>query len=278
MLGKWRLLRRVVLAVIVMMAAAEACSRLDDWIFLDVPFCANPDREHDLTVHDEHGLHGRPNGHFRKWHLNAFGFRGPQIEERPAPGSTRILILGASETFGLYESANKEYPAQLAEDLRREGPRVEVINAAMAGISVKSMLPYWEKWAARVHPQIVLIYPAPMFYLDDEPPRPPRGDAPDEASGLTSRSRFAGRIWDTLRRAEWLRWVRREWLLWRDRDRQDPDWVFRVVPQDRLEQFRDDLLALVLAIQAKGAEPILITHAIRAASPARPEDQDDLRR
>ena len=228
MLGKWRLLRRVVLAVIVMMAAAEACSRLDDWIFLDVPFCANPDREHDLTVHDEHGVHGRPNGHFRKWHLNAFGFRGPQIEERPAPGSMRILILGASETFGLYESANQEYPAQLAEDLRREDRRVEVINAAMAGISVKSMLPYWENWAARVQPQIVLIYPAPMFYLDDEPPQPPRGDTADQAPGLTRAAVSRGGSGIPCVATEWLRSVRREWLLWRDRDRQDPDWVFRV--------------------------------------------------
>jgi len=272
MLKIWPRLPRWAVVVVVFLVAAEAVSRLDDWMFFGISFLANPDRARDLTVRDEKGIHGRPNGQFRKWQLNAFGFRGPEISERPAPDTLRILILGASETFGLHESENKEYPAQLAEKLRLINPHIEVINAAMAGISVKSMLPYWEKWGSRFQPRLVLIYPSPIFYLDDEPPKPPRLDAPTEGPGLTSQSRFAGRVWETLRRTEWVRWVRLEFILWREKQRQGPEWVFRSVPQERLDLFRDDLAALVGAIRARGAEPILVTHAIRSASPPRPED------
>src|SRR5206468_4128794 len=151
---------------------------------------------------------------------------------------------------GLHESANKEYAAQLAEKLRRLNPHTEVINAAMAGISVKSMLPYWEKWASRLQPRVVLIYPSPIFYLDDEPPAPPRLDVPEEAPGLISRLRFAQRVYETLRRTEWVRWVRQEWVLWRAKQRNGPDGVFRSVPRDRLDLFSNDLAALVVAIRA----------------------------
>src|SRR5262245_16320664 len=108
-----RQIARWTLAGVLFLLAAEAASRLDDWLAYGTPVLANPDRGMDLTVQDEHGLHGRPLGRFKKWALNEAGFRGPEITETPAPGVTRIALLGASETFGLYESPGKEYPSQL---------------------------------------------------------------------------------------------------------------------------------------------------------------------
>ncbi len=269
---------RVLLAGLIFLVSGEVASRLDDWLFFKTPLLANPDREHDLTVIDEDGVHGRPGGQFRKWRLNQFGFRGSEISLTPKPDQTRLMILGASETFGLYESENNEYPAQLARLLGEEsGDQVEVINAAMAGISVRSMLPYWRKWLARFHPDLVLIYPSPLFYLDEEPPAPPSEDASQEAPGLLSRSRFAGRLIDTLRRTEWIRRLRLEVMLHLSQRGRSEDWLFRDPPRDRLEQLTSDLTDLSKAIKASGARPILVTHAIRAGSPPRSEDLLDLK-
>ena len=150
---------------------AEGVARLDDWLQYDVPLNANPDRERDLTIVDDHGIHGRPHGRYRKWELNSFGFRGPEITEQPSNGTTRVMIIGASETFGLYESPGKEYPRQLAEILKASGQGCfEIVNAAMAGITLPTMKGYWNSWASRFGAQVVLIYPSPIFYLDEKAP------------------------------------------------------------------------------------------------------------
>src|SRR5262245_22624560 len=101
--ARWRVrFARWGMAAVILLVTAELASRLDDWLSFDTPFLANPDRERDLTVQDQDGLHGRPNGRFRKWQLNEFGFRGDGV--RSTNPEIRLMILGASETFGLYES------------------------------------------------------------------------------------------------------------------------------------------------------------------------------
>ena len=271
--GRW------LLAALLFLGAAEATCRLDDYLFFGIPLLATPNRDIDLTLRDEHGLHGRPNGQYRKWRLNEEGFRGPSLADSSAPGHVRVMILGASETFGLYESDQHEYPAQLGRLLRDGlGEQVEVINAAMAGMSLKSMLPYWERWASRYHPQVVLIYPSPLFYLDDEPPGAQSPEVPTEPTpGWIERSRFAERLRDTMRQSALIRWVRLEILLLLNRRQQREADVFHEVPQDRLNLFRTDLAALVDAIQKQGAKPILITHACKASSPLNEEDLPDLK-
>lgn len=264
-------------ALSVAFAGGEAAARLDDWMHQGVPLLASPDHAHDLTVRDEFGVHGRPGGRFKKWRLNAFGFRGAEITEEPAPGRTRLLVLGASETFGLHESEGKEYPAQLAERFAARGrPDVEVVNGAIAGVTVWSLKPYWEQWASRVRPRLVLIYPSTQLYLDDDPPGPPHGDAaPSE--GPAVRSRFLQRLEDVARQSDLLRELRLQYQTRCVLRGKGDDYFFRGAPQDRLDGFAADLAALVDSIRAHGAEPILVTHALRAASPPRPEDAGDLR-
>jgi hypothetical protein len=55
-----------------------------------------------------------------------------------------------------------------------------------------------------------------------------------------------------------------------------PDWQFNGVPARRLDALGADLRYLVNRIRGNGAVPVLITHAIRAANPPRPEDFNDL--
>lgn len=137
MANRWRQALRWAAVLLLVGVGAEAAARLDDWIHDATPLLASPSRDRDLVVAESWGYRGRPHGAFRKWWLNAFGFRGPEIAQQPPSYHIRILILGASETFGLYESPDHEYPARLRARLA-SSPEIEVVNAAMAGISVKS--------------------------------------------------------------------------------------------------------------------------------------------
>jgi lysophospholipase L1-like esterase len=256
---------------IALVLGGEVASRLDDAMRLDVPFWASPTRDHDLVEAQTWGVHGRPHGRYRKWKLNKFGFRAPPMQMEPDPNRPRLFILGASETFGLYEDADREYPAVLAQHLHA---KYEVVNAAMAGITLKRMVPYWEHWAGNFRAQQVLIYPSPMFYLDDKPPGlPSLVRQPEEP---VFRPRLVERIRDTYHvLPDWLRAWREEWVLRRNASGQEP---FLSVPPDRLEQFGADLDALIDRVQQGGAEVVLMTHASSPAQPPEPQDETFIRR
>jgi hypothetical protein len=70
------------------------------------------------------------------------------------------------------------------------------------------------------------------------------------------------------------RW-REDWVIRQQAAGKGEDWFFRTVPQDRLNQFIDDVRQLVAAIRADGARPILLTHANRSAAEPTAGDLDD---
>ena len=177
--GQW------ILTFLTVVASAELTARVEDYLRLGVPLTALPNRERDLVLHDAIGIRGRPNGVYKKWHLNSFGFRGPEVLRAPAPGCTRILVLGASETFGFYESDRKEYPAQLEATLDRHGC-YEVLNAAVAGLTVRGLERLWTGWGSQFGARVVVVYPTPGFYLANSPPDypgPPPASAPRPRAG-----------------------------------------------------------------------------------------------
>ena len=73
---------------LVAVAALELTSRLEDRIRFGTPVRSNFTDQSDLIVNDRDGMHGRPNARFRKFILNNHGFRGPDITERPTPGTS----------------------------------------------------------------------------------------------------------------------------------------------------------------------------------------------
>src|SRR5579863_4890133 len=99
------------------LAAAEVTVRVDQWLRWGTPLLSVPDKS-ALEIQDSLGTRGRPGGQFQKWHLNRYGFRNADMTFAPQPGCTRIALLGASETFGYYESEGKEFPTQLQDSLR----------------------------------------------------------------------------------------------------------------------------------------------------------------
>ncbi|MCC6124163.1 MAG: hypothetical protein IT426_04330 [Pirellulales bacterium] len=263
----------------IIVVAAETGTRLEDWLYFGEDFWANPTFDGNMLVRDTNGGHGKPHGRYKRWKLNSFGFRGPEIERDPAPDTTRILVLGASETFGVDESDNKEFPAQLGTLLRGEG-KFEVVNGALPGMGISGMVSYWENWASKFRPAAVVIYPNALFYLCDPPPKRPHAVSLSTAPGPTGnppQSRFIAQFRDTLNLPGWLK----EWRLERkiaDRRADKPaEWHFRSVPQERLEMFASDLELLTASIRRAGAEPILSTQAIRADTFESPANRADLR-
>src|SRR6185295_777242 len=63
-------------------------------------------------------------------HVNRFGLRGPEISAAPAPGVTRVLVLGDSVVFGHGLAAEDAMPAVLQQ--RLDGG-FEVLNAGVSG-------------------------------------------------------------------------------------------------------------------------------------------------
>jgi hypothetical protein len=246
--------------VLVIGMTGEVTARIEDYIRRGVPILHTPDRTLDLVLHDELGIRGRPNGRFGRWQLNSAGFRGPEIARRPMTGCSRVLVLGASESFGLYESEGKEYPAQLAARLRGAGC-YEVVNASLFGLTLPGITRMWQSWARQFGSRTVIVYPTPAFYLAERPPGPP-GQPPAHITGPPWWTpRLLGRAEDLIDYPAFIqrrRVAREAAALEAEHDR---GWFFETVPADRVAQFARDLESLVSAIQAAGASPTLVTHA-----------------
>lgn len=257
----------------VALLAAEAAARLDDFMFADVPIAANPDREFDLTQIEAWGARGKPYGHYRKWTLNSFGFLGPEMAA--APTRRRVMVLGASETFGLFESAGQNYPAQLQHELAQRGrSEFEIVNAALPGMALPSISAYWEGWAIRFQPELVLIYPSSHFYLSTEVPKPQAlQSAPRQPTPPRLQSRFAERIKDLVKQLPALRAIRSWFVVSQALAGRGPDYLFTTNPDPgRLAAFEHDLEALADAVARSGAIPVLITHAFQTPSPPAAQD------
>jgi hypothetical protein len=241
---------------------AEAGARLDDWVFDRIPIFANPTKD-DLITQDQFGRHGRPNARFRKWHLNNFGFRGPDVNPPRTTGCRRILILGASETFGLYESPDSEYPALLRKG---NSSCVEIVNTAVVGMGLGAMKDYWQRLLKSFGPDLVLIYPSPLFYLSDDPAPQTRSaaardPAPEPAHPFTLR--LVDRLHNVLHKPDFLQIRIDKRSVAAQLAGKPPGWLYASVPADRLDAFQKDLDSLVSTIIADGKPVALITHAIR---------------
>lgn len=246
--------------------AAELISRFDDWLHGNVPFFSTPDRERDLTIVEDNIIRGRPRGSFRKWKLDNYGFRGPDISIIPEAEITRVMILGASEMFGLYESPGKEVAAQL-QQMTSSNKKFEIINGSIAAVSLKRLTDYWNHWTYQFKPHYVLIYPAPMFYLDQEVPGRKEIGPPQETNFI-QRSRFINRLIDIYHRMPaFIKAWREEWTIRSLTKGKDESWFFKTVPEDRVQAFSLDLEELIEAIKVKGTTPVLMTHGSKGKDP-----------
>jgi hypothetical protein len=264
---------KVVGALVLMVLAGEVAARIDDLMREGTPLLAAPDHLRDLTARDSTGTHGRPGGRFQRWTLNQFGFRGPEMAQVPAGGCPRVMVLGASESFGYYERTGYEYPARLAEDLRPYGC-FEVVNAALFGLTMANLVQLYVHYGATFHPAVVFVYPSPGFYLaDDAPSYPQLPGTPIALDRRWWRPRVIGRLFDRLSFPRFLQRRRLEGMIASRRAEHGPEWLWSSVPGERVELFGRHLDSLVSAIEASGAKPILATQATRFANPPAPDDE-----
>jgi hypothetical protein len=278
---RWATLCWAFLILFVCLLGGEVAARLDDALFNAVSFFSNPSDD-DLTTRDWFGRHGRPHGQFGKWKLNTLGFRGPEISLERTPGCARIVIMGASETFGYLESPGHEYPNLLAEKLALRGC-VEVVNAAVVGMGLGSMKPYWIHWVARLRPDVVLIYPSPEFYLGNTavhvPAPPPQPFVPEAAVNRPFESRFISRLRAVVSAAipQWINTYRKERQV-RAKLAALPAGTPEInsPPPADLAAFGRELNELVESIRGSGALVVLLTHAQRASWPIERRDLPDL--
>ena len=253
----------------------ELTCRVEDWVTYRTPALSSATSISDLVVRDADGMHGRPNSRYQKWVMNSLGVRGPETTVIPAAGTVRVITVGASETFGLRESPHHEYPRQLEDSLNARiarsscsagvKPHFEVLNAGFAGMALPTIEQDVRLRLHRYQPAIIVVYPTPAQYLDDELPFPavPDSSAPKPPSVLKPLyPRVAGRIRDQLKlllpnfvQAQMRRYQTR-WLL----RSKPPGWQITTLPGDRLALYDRQLRSLIGTIRAEGATPVLATH------------------
>lgn len=265
----WRLLPLVIIAFLV---GAELAARLDDFLRFDVPLFATPNAAYDLILIDSATIRGRPYGRHQKIQLNAAGFRGPPIAPVPPAGCARVIVLGASESVVGGEAAGTEYSAFMQRALAQHGC-FDVQNAAVSALHLARITQLWTEWAGRWSARVVVVYPTPAFYLQPDPPeyqtRPLR-PVPKPAWWATRLAdRLSGQFFLPDRLAKWE--LRR--YLARKRAAHRRGWEYRSIPPDRLALYERHLDSLVVAIQASGADPLLVTHAMRFPNPPTEEDE-----
>jgi hypothetical protein len=254
----------------------ELTCRVEDWVMYRIPILSRYTSLEDLVVRDADGMHGRPNARYQKWVMNTLGMRGPPASVAPAPNAVRIVTVGASETFGLMESAGREYPRQLEDSLTRRAPAVcqlplggsfEVLNAGFAGMGIPTIDQDVRTRLQRLKPDIIVVYPSAVAYLEEQPPSAARPDSSGrsaEASLATAlQPRVLARLRQQIKQIIPAPLMNRLRKIQTDAELrgQPADWRFTSIPSDRLMRFDRDLRHLVATIRAAGAIPILVTHA-----------------
>lgn len=259
---------RILSCGIVALITLELCARVDDHVSYGAPLWGSYNIN-QIYEFDSFGRRGKPNAQFRKWKLNSLGYRGPELRS----GCTRIAVLGASETFGLYEAPGHEFPRLLEDDLNQKAGQhcVDVVNAAYAGMPIKAMIARVPELSMRLKPEFALIYPSPANYIWLPWLRPEKAPAATQ---------FDIRIKEQFRTIgkQMVPQAIQNWLRARQIEREAPGYgaVMDRVPEENVKQFKEDLQKLSAALRSHGIEPILVTHAHRFSNPLTPEDHDML--
>jgi len=119
-----------------------------------------------LSVEDSNGIrHNVPNASYEKWEINSLGFKGREFDLEKKEGQIRVVCLGSSESFGKYESKDKEWPSQLGEKLRDLFPRVEVINASVVGLKYERTKDYVEKYLLPLKPDVLILFQRFLIFV-----------------------------------------------------------------------------------------------------------------
>lgn len=265
----------------VFLLSMELFARVDDRIRWQAPILAAYSLD-NIVLEGPGAPRNRPHTAYQNFRINNHGFRGPDFPlEKPA-GVVRVAVVGASETFGLYESPGREFPAQMQEILDKIEPgRFQVINAAAVGMTPPRIREYFHQWLTRFAIDVLVFYPTPVFYLDRQPPREtnlePVARPPSPVPQHWSDLRLPQRLWVTLRQRlpDTFQTRLKEYVI-ALRRREIPHTPWEQAPTDRAALFRRHLVELATDVQDAGVALVLATHANRFGDDWRKNDRDQM--
>ncbi|MBA3316574.1 MAG: hypothetical protein H0T50_00585 [Gemmatimonadales bacterium] len=92
------------------------------------------------------------------YHINPDGFRDSTTHppEKPA-GTTRVLLLGDSFTFGYGVDYDSIWPVLAEEELRRQGRAIELVKAGVEGMDTRTELVLLHRLFQRYQPDAVVV-------------------------------------------------------------------------------------------------------------------------
>jgi lysophospholipase L1-like esterase len=131
-------------------------------------------------------------------------------------------------------------------------------------------------WLYKLAPDVVLFYPSPQFYLDEDAPRLEGGDAASPVPHFASRLRRKAKIVLKSFLPGWLQTWLRQLDIRRQVRHHGPDWVWTQSPANRVTLFQEHLTNLLTSIQASGARALLLTHANRFGETLSDADREQL--
>jgi len=263
------------LGLVIFVIALEVCARVDDVVTYGAPFWGSYNDDL-LLQRDNIGKWGKPGARYAKWELNSLGYRGPELRA----GGVRIITMGASETFGLYEAPGEEYPRQLERDLNSWAGKdlFQVVNVAFAGETLPTAVLRVPQIVAQIHPSYALIYPDLSSYIwmtlrTEKSPLVPHAPKP----GMKFDSRLSGRVENLLKQTLPTAVQDELWKISMRREIASRHYVILDrLPEDRFERFRKDLQALIAALRDHEVEPVLVTHATIFSKPLTEGDRVSL--
>jgi len=239
----WTKLALAATTVVVTLLMAEAVARV---IGLDVPFFLFPRPDNCLQRSTTLSMEFRPvcDGTLEgtTFRTNKIGLRGPNLR---TDGARRILAVGDSCTFGWRVSEADTYPAQLEAVLNRRagGDRYQVINAGVPGYTSYQGLVYLQEQGLALRPEIVVI----GFGFNDTFLT---GDVETQLARAPLTTPFFVVDDALIYHSSFYRWMR-----WRANALAPKD----LAPRVTAEKYGQNLAAMVQAVQATGAHPLLVS-------------------
>jgi hypothetical protein len=140
------------------------------------------------------------------------------------------------------------------------------LNTALPGMSLPTVEQDLRGRVRRLGADVVVLYPTPAQYLDDEPPRAARpavGNATELSAFRTLYPRIVARMRNQVK--EILPDAAKTWLRQRETEAylkaKPAGWRFTSVPVDRMGEFERDLREFVGTTRGMNAVPVVATHA-----------------
>ena len=103
----------------------------------------------------------KPNQHFQTFNINSHGFRGPEITKENPENVFRIMIIGGSTANSMGSTSDyTTISGYLQEKFDNENleKNVEVINAAIGGITSYEETYYVKNYLIEFNPDLIIVY------------------------------------------------------------------------------------------------------------------------